>query len=206
MIPNTLFPLKFATLSLLSLTIISCHSANTQSSTKPKEGKQSVQMSSNASNTATVNVANSPASRSDNSLPTWRRPASHSLTRGAKDAIFPAAKNGNLTLVKELLGEGVDVNYRNFNGETILHIAASRGDLMMVKYLVSKGAKVTAMTGKKWRPIHHAMRFEHPQVANYLLLHKASVVAKTSDGLTALELAKASKKSGIQDIIKRYSR
>jgi ankyrin repeat protein len=139
-------------------------------------------------------------------LPAWRRPASHSLTRAAKDAIFPAAKNGNLPLLKTLLSEGGSVNYQNFNGETVLHIAASRGDLAMVKYLVNKGANVNAMTGKKWRPIHHAMRFDHPQVANYLLAHNASVAVKTSDGLTALALAKTSKKSGMQQIIKRYSR
>ena len=183
---------KPAIFSLIVLSFIACNSSNTKSNVKASANK-TIQKSKVS--TATTS-----------SIPAWRRAASPTMTRSSKDAIFPAAKAGNLKLLKELLAEDADINYQNFNGETVLHIAASRGDLAMVKYLVSKGANVHAMTGKQWQPIHHAMRFEHPQVANYLIAHKASVLAKTSDGLTALALAKTSKKSGIQAIIKRYAK
>ncbi|HFC93620.1 MAG TPA: ankyrin repeat domain-containing protein [Leucothrix mucor] len=187
---NKLF--KPAIFSLVAVSFTACNSGNTKSDIKASENKtiQKAKISTAATS----------------SIPAWRRAASPTMTRGSKDAIFPAAKAGNLKLLKELLAEGTDINYQNFNGETVLHIAASRGDLKMVKHLVSKGANVQMMTGKQWQPIHHAMRFEHPQVANYLIAHKASVLAKTSDGLTALALAKTSKKSGIQAIIKRYAK
>ncbi len=183
---------KLAIFSLIALSVVACNSGNTKSNVKASANKtiQPTKISKQAAS----------------SIPAWRRAASPTMTRGSKDAIFPATKAGNLKLLKALLAEGTDVNYQNFNGETVLHVAASRGDLTIVKYLVSKGANVHAMTGKQWQPIHHAMRFEHAQVANYLIAHKASVLAKTSDGLTALALAKASKKSGIQAIIKQYSK
>jgi ankyrin repeat protein len=192
---------KLAIFSLIALSMTSCNSGNTKANIKVSANKtiQKAQISKPP-------VHKNKSASVITSIPAWRKAASPTLTRGSKDAIFPAVKAGNLTLLKALLAEGMDVNYQNFNGETVLHVAASRGDLVMVKYLVSKGANVKAMTGKQWQPIHHAMRFEHPQVANYLIAKKASVLAKTSDGLTALALAKASKKSGIQAIIKQYSK
>lgn len=179
--------LTLAICSIISLGVISCNSANIKTSEK----------------TATPQ-ANSKASIV--AIPAWRKAASHTLTRGAKDAIFPAAKNGDLPKLKKLIAGGIEVNYRNFNGETVLHIAASRGNLAMVQYLLTQGADINAMTGKKWQPIHHAMRFEHATVANYLIAHKASLQTKTSDGLTALELAKASQNSAIKSIIATRSR
>ena len=179
-------PSTLAMCSIINLCLISCNSANTKTS----------------ANTVTPEVKSKPSAAP---IPAWRKAASHTLTRGAKDAIFPAAKNGDLPKLKKLMAGGIDINYRNFNGETVLHIAASRGNLVMVQYLLRQGADINAITGKKWQPIHHAMRFEHAVVANYLIAHKASLRTKTSDGLTALELAKASQKSAIQSIIKQHT-
>ncbi len=133
-------------------------------------------------------------------LPAWRRPASHTETRGSGDAIFAAAKNRNMRMLQQILESGVSVEHRNFNGETALHIASSLGNLQMVRYLISKGANVNSRTGKQWLPIHHATRFSHPQVANYLISRGASLWAKTSDGLSAIDFAKKSKNPQIRAI------
>jgi uncharacterized protein len=54
------------------------------------------------------------------------------------------APSGMLAAVKYLVEEvGVDVNERDYEGNTVVHHAAARGDLEMIKYLVSKGAVVT---------------------------------------------------------------
>lgn len=206
--------LRLATFSLSLLSIVACNPVITKTDiNKPNQKIETKKIASTRHSVFTKSMMNKPIQRpqqprvasTKNAIPAWRRAASHTMTRGSKDAIFPAAKEGNLALLKELLAENTEVDHRNFNGETVLHVAASRGHLVMVKYLVSKGADVNAMTGKQWQPIHHAMRFEHPKVANYLISKKASVLTKTSDGLTALKLAKFSKKSGIQSIIKKYS-
>ncbi len=214
MIINKSFNLKLVSFSLVVFSTISCNSATTKvaenSLVQKVQSKKIVSISSPIMTKKMVAkplpvIKQNASAVAKDAIPAWRRAASHTLTRGSKDAIFPAAKEGDLGLLKELLAEGTAVDHRNFNGETVLHVAASRGDLTMVKFLVSKGADVNALTGKRWQPIHHAMRFEHPKVANYLISYKASVLAKTSDGLTALELAKASEKSGIQAIIKKYT-
>jgi hypothetical protein len=138
------------------------------------------------------------------SLPAWRKPASPTMTRSSDDALFGAAKGRNLNLLKQLITEGANVNHQNFNGETVLHIAASLGNIQMVQYLVSQGANINARTGTLWMPIHHAMRFDHPRVANYLISRKARLKQKTIDGLTALDFAKNSKNPQIQAIVRRY--
>ncbi|HFC92761.1 MAG TPA: ankyrin repeat domain-containing protein [Leucothrix mucor] len=138
------------------------------------------------------------------SIPAWRRPASPTMTRSSDDALFGAAKTRNMSLLRQLIGEGANVNHQNFNGETALHIAASLGNLQMVQYLISQGANVNAKTGTSWMPIHHAMRFGYPRVAQLLISHKASLSGKTIDGFTALDFAKKSKNPQIQSLAKKY--
>ena len=136
-------------------------------------------------------------------LPAWRRPASPTLTRGSDDAIFAATKKNNMELLKQLLNNGTPVDHRNFNGETSLHMAASLGNLQMVKYLLSQGANINDPTSKNWLPIHHAIRFDRLEVAQYLIANGASLSAKNSDGLTALDFAKASKDAQVQALANR---
>ncbi|MCK5810617.1 MAG: ankyrin repeat domain-containing protein [Cocleimonas sp.] len=146
-----------------------------------------------------------PTRRTDlSSIPAWRRPASPTMTRSSDDALFGAAKSRNLNLLKQLVGEGANVNHQNFNGETTLHIAASLGNMQMVQYLLSQGANVNAKTGTLWMPIHHAMRFGHAQVANLLISRKASLNGQTVDGFTALDFASKSKNPQIQSIARKY--
>ncbi len=140
------------------------------------------------------------------SIPAWRRPASPTMTRSSDDALFGAAKSRNMNLLRQLIGEGADVNHQNFNGETALHIAASLGNLQMVQYLISQGANVNAKTGTLWMPIHHAMRFDHARVAHLLISRKASLSGKTIDGFTALDFAKKSKNPQIQSMARKYGR
>ncbi|MCK5917449.1 MAG: ankyrin repeat domain-containing protein [Cocleimonas sp.] len=138
------------------------------------------------------------------SIPAWRRPASPTMTRSSDDALFGAAKSKNMNLLRQLIGEGANVNHQNFNGETALHIAASLGNIQMVQYLISQGADVNAKTGTLWMPIHHAIRFDHARVANFLISRKASLKGKTVDGFSAIDFAKKSNNPQIQSIAKKY--
>jgi ankyrin repeat protein len=59
-----------------------------------------------------------------------------------------------------------------------------------VIYLVKRGAYVKAATVKNWIPLHHAVRFRHHNIANFLIERGSSAYARTSDGLTAIDMAK----------------
>ena len=50
------------------------------------------------------------------------------------DKLFEAVINGNLNLVKELIGTNINVKK---NGNTLLHLAVYRGDLEMIKFLIN---------------------------------------------------------------------
>jgi ankyrin repeat protein len=54
-----------------------------------------------------------------------------------------AAKSGDLTHVKELLEEGVDINVTNSSGASALILAAEKNDTEMVHVLVKAGADLS---------------------------------------------------------------
>ncbi len=106
------------------------------------------------------------------------------------EELFDAASGGNTQLIGRLIAQGLDVNTANTEGETALHMAAARGHYRAVIYLVNNGAYVNAKTIKNWIPLHHATRFNRPNIVNYLLKHKSSAYQRTTDGLSAIDMAK----------------
>ncbi len=103
--------------------------------------------------------------------------------------LFAAANAGNVNQLRTLLSQGLDINISNRERETALHMAAARGHYSAVIFLVGKGAYVNAKTVKNWIPLHHAVRFRHPNIVNYLINHGSSAHSRTSDGLTAIDMA-----------------
>ena len=67
-------------------------------------------------------------------------------------------------------------------------------------YLLNHGANIHARTVNNWLPIHHATRFRHAQIANYLKQRGSAIYARTSDGLSAVDMAKAVNDSRILGI------
>lgn len=53
-------------------------------------------------------------------------------------------RGGSLETVRELLGQGADVNQRNYKGQTALHCAAKAGFVHIVEELLKHGATVDA--------------------------------------------------------------
>ena len=104
--------------------------------------------------------------------------------------LFAAANAGNVNQLRTLLSQGLDINISNRERETALHMAAARGHYSAVIFLVNKGAFVNAKTVKNWIPLHHAVRFRHPNIVNFLINHGSSAYSRTSDGLTAVDMAK----------------
>lgn len=147
-----------------------------------------------------------PRHHTNASIPAWRKATAQTMTRNENNALFDVVKRRNLPRLKQLVAKGANIHHTNFSGESLLHVAASLGDMRMVQYLLSQGANVNIRTGKNWLPIHHAMRFNHPVVANYLIAHHAALRMKNTDGFSALDFAARSKNARIKAIAKHYGR
>jgi len=118
------------------------------------------------------------------------QPESVAVAAPDREDLFNAASSGNIQRISKLLSDGLDVNVSNRERETALHMAAARGHYETVMFLVRNGAWVNAPTIKNWIPLHHAVRFRHPNIANFLMQRGSSASSRTSDGLSAIDMAR----------------
>lgn len=112
------------------------------------------------------------------------------------DLLTIATVNGRVDLITLLLAHGANPN-ATFNGESALHVAVKYRCLACVKALVEAGADVNAPTYDNWysyrTPIHLAIRYGYPEMADYLMAH--GVVVPKPAPVTA-KLAKADPEKG----------
>jgi glutaminase len=83
---------------------------------------------------------------------------------------------GDLNGIRTALAAGADVNGRDYDQRTPLHLAAAEGQLAVVKYLVAKGADLGAVDRWGGTPYADAVREGHKIVAEYL--HKKARTLK----------------------------
>ena len=67
--------------------------------------------------------------------------------------------------IKKLIEEGINIEFRDAQGQTPLHLAAATGNLAMVKYLVGLGAPLEALDFNGCTPL---IRAQSSDVVNFL--------------------------------------
>lgn len=107
--------------------------------------------------------------------------------------LIDAAGSGEVSAVRSLLAQGVDVNGAKGDGMTALHAAAGGGRTEIVELLIARGAVVDSKTRiGSYTPLHWAARGAHASVAELLLNAGADPnAATTNSGATPLHLAAA---------------
>jgi ankyrin repeat protein len=104
--------------------------------------------------------------------------------------IIKAAKNGQVTRLKELLaGDPELVNARDKDGSTPLHCATWKGQQEVVALLIKAGADVNAHNeNDHWgtTPLHAAAHADQAAIAELLIASGADVNALDREGRTPL--------------------
>jgi uncharacterized protein len=90
-------------------------------------------------------------------------------------ALTGAVANGHASLVKWLVENGADVNYRYGKGHSPLLVAAANGRLDIIKTLVAHGADPHARTDDGKSALDFAAEHSHSDVTEYLQGLEATV-------------------------------
>ena len=103
------------------------------------------------------------------------------------------------SIVELLVNEhSQDVNSRDFNDATPLHLASEIGRLEVARTLIEHGARVSARNKDGWTPLHLASQEGRLEVAHMLIEHGADVSAQNFDGQTPLHLVSPSHRNRVQ--------
>ena len=81
--------------------------------------------------------------------------------------IHQAAKDGNIKVVKQHLDAGTDVDAKDTNGWTPLHLAALNGQKETIEILIDEGAEVNV--GDIHTLLHYAAQYGEKEISNYLV-------------------------------------
>ncbi|XP_064385308.1 myotrophin-like [Halichondria panicea] len=106
--------------------------------------------------------------------------------------VISAARNGDLSALKDAIRRGEDVNNEDWNGNTPLMEAASAGHTDCVKELLSSGAVVDLANKDGTTPLMEAAYWGHEDTVKTLLSSGASPLCTNERGRTALMVAKRS--------------
>lgn len=98
----------------------------------------------------------------------------NSLEENMPVVMFAYAK-GRQTIAKALIEKGADINRQNFEGETLLHLAASGNDSAMVKTLIDANAKINIKNTLGKTPLMLALEKKRISIAETLIKNGADL-------------------------------
>jgi len=117
-------------------------------------------------------------------------------------SIISAAMRGDIEAVKQHLAAGTDVNAKNVDGATPLHMAA-RSHKEVVELLIANGADVNAENKWGQTPLHYAANRGNKETAALLIAAGADVNAKGFSG-TPLDTATDFRNTEVADLLRKH--
>jgi len=124
-------------------------------------------------------------------------------TKAPDISIWDATYQGNIEAVKQHLAAGTDVNAKNRDGVTPLHLAALEGHKEIAELLIAADADVNAKDNRGGTPLHFAASQGWKESAELLITAGAEVNAKDKRGRTPLGIAIARKHPETADLLRK---
>ncbi|XP_069497094.1 B-cell lymphoma 3 protein [Ambystoma mexicanum] len=125
------------------------------------------------------------------------------LDRNGQTSIHLACEHSSIPCLQELLDqsqEAIDLETRNYEGFTPLHVAVSTSDPDIVSFLLNHGSDIDAVDIKSGRsPLIHAVENNSVEMVSLLIKNGANVNSQTYSGNTALHSASG---RGLLDIVR----
>lgn len=97
-----------------------------------------------------------------------------------------AAKHGYISIARQLIQKGANVDAVDDNQNTPLHLACQYANIRLVELLIQSNANVNALTKFKYSPLHYA---HGPRTAGLLLAAGAQIHSKNFAGRTPMHEA-----------------
>ena len=118
--------------------------------------------------------------------------------RKKEELLHLATKNGQVSLIKNLLKTKVDINALNAEGLSPLHLAVIEGNIEVTNLLISEGANIE-IKDSKWgsSPLLYACQNGRTKLVQMLLQNGANINSKSYDGSTAIHFAAQSGKTDL---------
>ncbi|PUU78370.1 ankyrin repeat-containing domain protein [Tuber borchii] len=106
------------------------------------------------------------------------------LEDGDGRALYWATRHGYIDMISMLLDQGVDIQFKTFDGDTALHAAVVWQNLEATELLIAHGADVDARDGSGRTPLHLATVCNHVAIWETLADHGADLYAVDGYGKT----------------------
>ena len=120
--------------------------------------------------------------------------------REREELLHFACKNGQISLIRNLLKDIVDINALNAKGLTPLHLTVIEGNIEVTKLLISEGANIEIKDSRsKSSPLLYACQNGRTKLLQLLLESGSDINAKSADGTSAIHFAT---QSGRTDMVK----
>ena len=115
-------------------------------------------------------------------------------------ALWKAACEDHLPIVRFLVEQGADMEKASLRGTTPLIIASEKGRSEVVRYLLEQGADRDKANPNGWTALHWAAFMGHLEIAVLLMSYGADLNARDNDGRLPIDLARTeAMKQAIRD-------
>jgi uncharacterized protein len=123
--------------------------------------------------------------------------------KGVKETqMIVAASTGDLSVLKKMIAEGADVNYKDTDGWSALTEATLTGQIEAVKILIDSHADVNMKHQKGWTALMVAAEKNQKQAAELLLKAGADSNIRSDDGATAAMIAMKQGNNDLAELLK----